>query len=775
MSTFEQSRSLRNQRHFEVLEIDLPVITGACTINGAGGFGTPLYCDEAWSGEYQTYSFTNVDAPLLPGSPWRLIKSTSESPTIIKSGDGLASRATLKFTLIDTDGQDPNPNAPGVTSIVKKQGTLLGKLAARQIFDNKVIRHKLYREEADGTVDLVNGAQTRHWIADTFTYKGNNEWELSCKDSLSIANLNDKVWPIQENSILRQDIDDTTLVIPVDATTDYSNAFAVRIGDEHFLVASVTDNQGAAAALNVVARGASIFAPISGELLTETVASSHSAGDEVFICSLSDNETIDSLLARVLTDSELDAALIPSADWAAEVTEWHAATRINTLHSESVSVNEKLANILTGYLMDMWFSPEDNEVKLSAISVWRNSSGTIREGAEIIAHSVKRKALPNLRASRALVKFDKRNIADDDSTASYKKAAEHHDNAVVSPALYAKHKDKLFEPNNLIDTESAKLLVQRYVGRYKFMPFSHPVQSDERYATHKTGAVIDVETASTLTADGASSAKFRAQIVSSKINYTKFGRVYNLDLLTYEQALQSNTERLLDGILDGVNLYTESGNPPDAVELTFILSNRSRGASIVAGNFPAGSKIILIMIDGFNGQARGGKGGNNNNNGEDGGVVYDAMGVDTDIYFSGVTPSAEYPIADGRIRAPGGGGAGGNDHHILPPVDILNAGGGGGGGAGFYAGNGGISTGGIGGFDGTDGDDSGNGGVGGSGAGSDGVNGGDWGQAGQNSLATPSNPVRFGGAAGSGIIDNGATVVLYGSNSGRYINGNGDH
>jgi len=51
MSTFLATQDMRVQRHFEVFEIDLPVITGACTVSGAGGFGTPLTCDQAWTNE----------------------------------------------------------------------------------------------------------------------------------------------------------------------------------------------------------------------------------------------------------------------------------------------------------------------------------------------------------------------------------------------------------------------------------------------------------------------------------------------------------------------------------------------------------------------------------------------------------------------------------------------------------------------------------------------------------------------------------------------------
>ena len=43
-----------------------------------------------------------------------------------------------------------------------------------------------------------------------------------------------------------------------------------------------------------------------------------------------------------------------------------------------------------------------------------------------------------------------------------------------------------------------------------------------------------------------------------------------------------------------------------------------------------------------------------------------------------------------------------------------------------------------------------------------------WGLVGANNGAS-------GGLAGSGIIDSGATVTLFGSTALRYINGNGDH
>ena len=170
---------------------------------------------------------------------------------------------------------DPNTETAGVTTTVKKQGTFFGKLAARQVFDNKAVRLKLYRVEADGTIDLANGAQTHYYIIDSLKATTNNQWVLECKDVLSLANLNEKTWPMKGEGQLRTDIDSSVIIIPVDAETDYSTAFAVIISEEFMQVTSVTDNQLATAALNVAARGSSIFAPTSGKRLTRTIADEH--------------------------------------------------------------------------------------------------------------------------------------------------------------------------------------------------------------------------------------------------------------------------------------------------------------------------------------------------------------------------------------------------------------------------------------------------------------------------------------------------------------------
>ena len=254
MASFESTRAQYTQEHFEVLEIDLPVITGACTVGGTDGYGTPLTCDQAWSSEYKTYKFTNQNAPLLSEPViYRAISNINENPTEVKPGNGLSARGSLSVTFNDFIA-DPNVGAPGVTDTVISQGTFFGKLNARQIVENKAVRLKLYRVEEDGTIDLAGGAETHYYIVESLKSNDNGTWTISCKDVMSLANLDEKTWPPTAGGYVRLDVDSVVTVIPVDAVVDYSSAFAVRVGDEFMEITSVTDNQGPAAALNVTVR-----------------------------------------------------------------------------------------------------------------------------------------------------------------------------------------------------------------------------------------------------------------------------------------------------------------------------------------------------------------------------------------------------------------------------------------------------------------------------------------------------------------------------------------
>ena len=323
--------------------------------------------------------------------------------------------------------------------------------------------------------------------------------------------------------------------------------------------------------------------------------------------------------------------------------------------------------------MDLQFSTTENLVKLSAISVWKQSTATLTEGKEINSNTINKTPSESIRASRALVLYDKRNLTDSDDIGSYKKASQFSDNTLITEALYGKHKDKQFD---------------------------------------NTGDVVDLVTTVDQGPSGAISGNIRAQILKINPKYGKAGRTYDVKTMSYEAAFNSGTEIVLDSPLGDVNLFILGGAPSQALDLTFILdgSYSFGDVSISAGSFPAGSKLTIILVNGFDGQAAGGNGGRGEDvvyesesdsfifsppvNGVDAGIVYDANGVDTDIYFSGATPSVAFPVADGYIRAPSGGAGGFNHTGTAPNYTSGNGGNGGDGRAGGTGGDAGIASGG---------------------------------------------------------------------------------
>jgi len=768
MSSFEITQGQFNQQHFTIVELDLPVIEGTCTISSNPGYGTPLSCDEP-SDAIRTYKFTNVDAPILPESGiLRILKSVEESPAILQPGKGLAVRGSGSITLTDVTGVDPNPDAPAVTADVIAQGTFLGKMSARNVITNRERRIKNYRVESDGSVDLAGGAETRYYIANSLEETSSGIWKVTLKDELSRANIGESVWPIPLEGSLRTGVNDTDTTIQVDANVTYVIGMAIRIADEFMKVTGISGIGTGSAELTVQTRGNDI---VYTNTLTTTVNESHDAGDEIFVCEVSDDERIDDLLERILLDIGIDGSLIPKLDWTAEVDEWHPTTRIDTLWIESLTTDAILESILSVFMIDMWFDPVAREIKISAISVWKESTSSVTENIEINFESITRRKDEQLRVTRALVIYNKLALATPNSVENYNKASIFRRTELEAADLYGEPKTRRFPFSAIISDDAADLLVQRFVSRFT-NPFRYSWVTPENKRTFEVGDVVDINSSITVGFDGISSGTERAQIISIKPKYTPMGRDYMVKAISYEPVFSSGSEIVITGTVSDINLYIQyAGAPSTAVTITFVFDAANAGSTssitpaIRAGAFPAGSKIIIIMVNSADLQAKGGGGGRGGSlialptllvglptNGSSGSIVYDAEGIDTDIYFSGATSSAAFPVANGFLRAPSGGGGG-----FDPNVPALTSGDGGDGGDGRSIGDGGdfgpaAGTGIIEGANGADGSEG----------------GGNLGVAGANNNAV-------GGLAGSGVVDSGATVVFFGDTPARYVNGNGDH
>ena len=791
---FSDTQGEFSQEHFTIIELDVPIVEGECTLGGLGGYGTPLTCEQP-SNAVKTYRFTSKSSPLLNQSDiFRCVESITESPTELQSGRGLASRGSLSIRFNDFIG-DPNPLAPAVTQQVSNQGTFFGKLQARNVLEKRSIRIINYRSINGQLPNLSTDGEQRHYIVKTLKDDGKGKWTITADDELSRANINEQLWPVPQDGYLRIATGLSNTTIFVDPNVNYQANDVVRIGQELMIVTAVRDIGTSTAEFDVpLPRTGIISTPFFSQLISRSEPSLHNEGDEVFVCKAYDDANIADVLEEILVDIGIDAAYIPKQDWLDEVNFWQPNATITALYYEAVDVNKVLSEILTSYMLDMWFDPVERLIKISAISVWQQSAATLSEGSEIDFNSIKKTTNESLRATNAFIVYDKPWKTRDDSVENYNRASLYSDPRLSTDDYYGEAKQKRFPNNPVIDEVAANTLVNRYVLRYGITPESYTWKTQERKLNFKTGDVVDLNTSAKVGFDGLPDSGTRAQIISIKPNYNKVGRDYTVKALTYEPVFgdgASPTEIVVSSDFNELNIYNNlAGQPPTAVQITVIIDGAKGSSTSVnnpalrIGQFAAGSKITLILANGASLQGRGGKGGlggsanwdfesetyfvTSPSNGENGGICFDADGIDCDIYFSGATSNSNYPAADGFIRAPaGGGGAGLPDVSSQPPI----GGNGGGGGAGDNPGNGGGGgtvidrffndyTG----IAGASGNTSGNGGS----ATTPAASGGGWGEDGQSADSS-------GGLAGKGVIDSGATVVFYGDTAERYINGNGDH
>ena len=90
--------------------------------------------------------------------------------------------------------------------------------------------------------------------------------------------------------------------------------------------------------------------------------------------------------------------------------------------SEPMAVSDVLDIISNDYMLDIWedsFSPAS--IKVSAVSVWKETSQTIYTGKQINQESLTVQAKPEMRSSRSYIYYDKENKTDNDDRGNYKK------------------------------------------------------------------------------------------------------------------------------------------------------------------------------------------------------------------------------------------------------------------------------------------------------------------------------------------------------------------
>lgn len=781
--------------HFEIVSIELPYVSGTCTVpngvNWSQGYHTPLTCVESSDATW-TYYFGTGNVPLSvnefeAGHPiYRQIKSINETTPTLQQAS-LASRGSLNITFVDFKG-DPGP-------INKTEnGTYFSKFAARNFLNGRVV--KIYRyERLNGVNSLVSASE---YLSEAFKVGSGGTYTLSCTSRLERTYKDFNQFPTPTGAKLRADIDETVTAIPVfDGDYDWSTLPVIRIGDD---LMTSTAYDSPTQTLTVESRLFGVKGS-GGNVISRTVNEEHDEGDDIQVCIVSDAQDPSEFLAQILTVAELPASYINIPGWQAEFSDYWGGSTITTVWSEPRPVKEILEQMCDSYMLDIWEDANESKIKVSAVSTWKEPAARLEVGRGITESVFSFVSQSDARTSRAYIYYDKAYKTENDDRGNFKKLSINSDITYEGDDFYGSVKEKELTPSELLNTNDAALRTQRHVSRYKIEPVLYSFDCEEKYLNFKTGDVVDFTNQDLQDVEG-NAAEVRAQItnVTPRYKYKGLGRAYSVKALTYLPAIiQGGSEfiKIISGVtVSEVNIwndYAERIATPVDILIIFdnckIISDDTVNPSIRNGQFATGSTITIILANGTDWQAKGGDGGNGakwvrdyepGNNpwdlrvpataGKDGGVCFDADGIESHIYLAGATPNPTYPTASGFLRAPGGGGGGSGGNFEGDPGD------GGGGGAGDVpglegaAGSSDTRIGDLGsivyGNTGTKGDNLGNGGTG-----VDGGDGGDWGQNGLNGIGIGG---KAGGLAGKGLVKNGASVTIYGDTPTNFINGSGE-
>lgn len=666
------------QQQFSLYEIVLPYCTVCTPKSGVDGiWNTPLLCNEQSDSEYSIWIASkktptvvtqptpsiNIKSKLNSKIP-RCVTSASESTSMLKAGEGLASRGTMSITCTDFNG-DPGPI--NFTEI----GTFFGKLRARNVLQGKkIITHKYTIAGSVGQEVIKKVDESIHFITNTELSDG--VFKLQAKDALKDVEAFSQKFPEPSEIVLTADINETTTTIPVSEVGDIVAGSVVRIDDELMYVNSIGAN-----VLNVATRGTTITNPDS-TVVYKTNVSDHSADSTVQPSYVMSKTALWDVLVDVYTSLGL-TEYIDAAQWQSEIEEWNSNAYLYGVFSKPEKGSQLINRLLNAYLIDMWLDQPTQKVKVSAVTAWKESIRILEEGNDL--SNLKITESEDSRFSRAYMYNKKDYKAENDDVINYSKLTIATDVAVESSDLYGSIKVKEFENNDFISTSSAQTTVARYIQRFSRAPKKISFTMEERkLGSTSLSDIVDIVSRDSQTPSGEFlQARDRAQIVRIQPDFNKIGRQYKVEALSYVPLIASNPgEELvieLSGSLFDVNLFARAGAPNIPINVTFIFNGCTIGSTasnvpaVRAGAFEVGSRVKIICTNNTKWSAKGGRNYDYNYSNtpvsvhpnsvrsgsrENGADSYNSDGIETELYLN-------YGTVDGystssQLFASGGGG-----------------------------------------------------------------------------------------------------------------------
>lgn len=792
--------------HYQIVKLTMPVIEGACTLeNGDDGFGTPATCPaqkDTFTPVDRDYKFTDYPGVIPESGIHKCIKSLSETTPELKTGLSVSSRASGSVVLKDFIG-DPNLDSPALqnTPSIEQQGTYFGKLAARNYILNKPVVVEYWETDGFGHTLVTE----HNYLAKSLKKNKDDTWTLTFTDVMTRASNDKATYPAEkyETLISRISATDTTVSITDEngiTATGWQNMRIGVIGDDLLLITSAT-NTGSGVdltvkRLNKIYVGTSASSPItippvvgSDIRIIKNTPQEAEAGDTIFYPQVFGDVFDDGGVKYTVNNGNNDIAGVVASVMSevgitfnettarTTVEEYLGNNNINAIIYKPFKAMDFLNMLCKSYLVDIYNDIESNSAKLITTSQWATPVATLTEGKDFDYLSDSREESESLRVSRALLRYSKFELTADDKDGNFKRVAVAVNSESEGSNFYGEKKlDDLGETiligNTDRDNELAQMTVLRQVGRFSDKPdVLRFVQNEDQRGNVSMGDVINFIGHSDQTFAGLNSTK-QVQIVQIK---PKFGiqRLYEVKAVTYNPDDQTvgNNKIYVQSNKD-INLYVQAGQPATSGEYDFIFDGnavyQNTGTqSITTGtNWPSGSIVNIILLDGATFDSKAGDGGQGGNStwdgsgwvntpgqaGGNGGVVLrnQSASITVNVYLDGSrTTGNDSYTCDGVLRASGGGDSG---------FDATNGqgGNGGDGGKGSIFGNGGNAGRAVG------------------AAGNDGIDGQD--NFVNYGVDGTTNGSNAGGLAGSAVINDetSATITIYRTDTTRYIVGNGD-
>lgn len=231
-------------------------------------------------------------------------------------------------------------------------GTFFGRLRSRwPYYSGRPIRYvSAYLD--GGTITVV---KTSHYIITDLEVDGErNRVTIKARDPLDVANNKRALVPQPVNGVLAADISDVagSLTLSPSGIGDDSYPASGRalIGSEYVAFTRSGD------VVTLTERG-----------IERTTAQSHSAGDSFQTAFSVSGARIDTVIKTLLVDfAGLDAAFIPDAAWAAEISRW-APTRLLTADIAKPENVDKIINEIAFLGISVWWDEVTQKVGLKAV------------------------------------------------------------------------------------------------------------------------------------------------------------------------------------------------------------------------------------------------------------------------------------------------------------------------------------------------------------------------------------------------------------------------